>query len=38
MKFHVVAPAVALYLVSTTTFAQDSKTPQGYSTTERAQA
>jgi uncharacterized damage-inducible protein DinB len=28
MKFHAIAPAVALFLVSTSAFAQDSKTPQ----------
>jgi uncharacterized damage-inducible protein DinB len=37
MKFHVIASAVALFLVSTAAFAQDSKTPQA-STSKGEQA
>ena len=38
MKLHAMASAVALILVSTSAFAQDSKTPQGSSTSKGEQA
>ncbi len=38
MKFHAMASAVALFLVSTAAFAQDSKTPQGSSNSKGEQA
>src|SRR5713101_9248450 len=38
MKFHAMASAVALFLVSTVAFAQDSKTPQGSSNSKGEQA
>ena len=38
MKFHAIAPAVALFLVSTAAFAQDSKTSQAASNNKGEQA
>ena len=38
MKFHVMASAAVLFLVSTAAFAQDSKTPQGSSNSKGEQA
>src|SRR5712664_2381333 len=38
MKFHAMASAVVLFLVSTAAFAQDSKTPQGSSNSKGEQA
>ncbi len=38
MKFHVMASAAVLFLVSTAAFAQDSKTPQGASNSKGEQA
>jgi uncharacterized damage-inducible protein DinB len=38
MRFHVMAAAVVLFLVSTTAFAQDSKTPQAASNSKGEQA
>src|SRR6202048_230599 len=38
MKFHAMASAVVLFLVSTAAFAQDSKTPQGASNSKGEQA
>jgi uncharacterized damage-inducible protein DinB len=38
MKFHAMASAVVLFLVSTEAFAQDSKTPQGSSNSKGEQA
>jgi hypothetical protein len=37
MKFHAMASAVVLFLVSTAAFAQDSKTPQGSSNSKGEQ-
>jgi hypothetical protein len=38
MKFHAMASAVVLFLVSTVAFAQDSKPPQGASNSKGEQA